>query len=238
MLQIKGGSTLPGWRDFERAVALAFNGEAQESKAVFDVLLPSEDNPGVRRGLSCKMRRELNKIKRTGRVSLELSNSAGQFWDRLRAQGIDQSNYRDRPAEVGASLVEVVESWHGAVSIEQGGIVDLAGSSYLVLSWSRAGFYQLHQFPLTMPDPRSLGWYFPVKRGGEKGRRLAGDDGSGILFEWYGESGGQLKYYPLAAAAIWASEIFQLEPLGDVAYGILGKAAAYFPEKWNEVYGE
>ena len=79
MLQVENGLTLPGWRDFERAVALAFNGEAQESKAIFDVLLLSQDRPHIRYGLSCKMRRELNKIKRTGRVSLELSNSAGQF---------------------------------------------------------------------------------------------------------------------------------------------------------------
>ena len=238
MLQIKGGTTLPGWRDFERTVALAFNGEAQESKAIFDVLLPSEDRPGVKYGLSCKMRRELNKIERTGRVSLELSNSAGQFWARLRMRGINQSNYRDSPIEVGESLIEVVESWHRAVSVEEGGTVDLAGSSHLVLSWNQTGFYQLHQFPLTMPNPRRLNWYFPTKKGGDEGRRLAGDDDSGTLFEWYGESGGQLKYYPLASGAVWASEKFQLEPLGGIEYGVVKKAAAYFSEKWAEACGE
>lgn len=232
MLQIDKGMTLPGWRDFERAVALAFNGEAQESKAIFDVLLPSEDRPHVSYGLSCKMRRELNKIKRTGRVSLELSNSAGQFWDYLRAKGIDQRNYRDRPLDVGVSMIEVVEGWHQAVSIERSGNVDLSRSSYLVLSWNLARHYQLHQFPLTMPTSRDLHWHFPTNRRGESGRRLAGDDETGTLFEWYGESGGQLKYYPLATNAIWASEIFQLEPLGDIEYGILNKAASYFPEKW------
>lgn len=238
MLQVKGGVTLPGWRDFERAVALAFSGEAQESKAIFDVLLPSEDKPGVKYGLSCKMRRELNKLERTGRASLELSNSAGQFWDRLKTKGIDQSNYRANAIEVGASLIEVVEGWHQEVSVEQGGAVDLAGSSYLVLSWNQTGFYQLHQFPLTMPNPRSLHWHFPTRKGGGEGRRLAGDDGSGTLFEWYGESGGQLKYYPRASGALWASDKFQLEPLGDIEYGIVKKAAAYFPEKWAEACGE
>jgi hypothetical protein len=232
MLQVENGMTLPGWRDFERAVALAFKGEAQESKAIFDVLLSSESRVNVKYGLSCKMRRELNKIERTGRVSLELSNSAGQFWDHLRAKGIDQSNYRDRSLEVGVSLIEVVESWHQAVSLEQGGFVDLIKSSYLVLSWNQARYYQLHQFPLTLPNPYKLNWYFPIKKGGNIGRRIAGDDDSGTLFEWYGESGGQLKYYPAASTAIWASEIFQLEPLGNIEYGILSKAAAYFPEKW------
>lgn len=33
-------TSLPGWRDFERSVALAFDGVAQESKAIFDVLVP------------------------------------------------------------------------------------------------------------------------------------------------------------------------------------------------------
>ena len=39
MLHQKGGSTLPGWRDFERTVAIVFGGEAQENKDIFDVLI-------------------------------------------------------------------------------------------------------------------------------------------------------------------------------------------------------
>lgn len=232
MLAGKNGMTLPGWRDFERAVALAFNGEAQESKAIFDVLLPSEDRLPVSYGLSCKMRGELNNIKTKGRVLLELSNSAGQFWEHLRTKSIEQSNYRSRPLDVGVSLIEVVERWHDAVSIECGGNVDLSRSYYLVLSWNRAGHYQLHQFRLTMPNANKLRWHFPTNKNGSAGRRLTGDDQTGTLFEWYGESGGQLKYYPLATNAIWVSEIFQLEPLGNIEYGILNKAASYFPEKW------
>lgn len=235
MLQMENGMTLPGWRDFERAVALAFKGEAQESKAIFDVLLQSEDRPHVRYGLSCKMRRELNKINRAGRVSLELSNSAGQFWHHLKTKGIDQSNYKNKPLEVGVSLIEVVERWHRAISIERGGIVDLTKSSFLVLSWNRERLYQLHQFPLSMPNAYDLSWNFPTKKDGNEGRRLAANDESGVIFEWYGESGGQLKYYPLASSAIWSSEIFRLEPLDDIEYGILKKAAAYFSQKWTDV---
>jgi hypothetical protein len=235
MLQVEHGQTLPGWRDFERAVALAFGGEAQESKTIFDVLLPSEDSPSIRYGLSCKMRRELNKVERMGRVSLELSNSAGQFWGHLKSMGIDQSNYRSKPSEVGSSLLEVVEGWHRAVSVEHGGVVDLKKSFYLVLSWNQAGSYQLHQFPLSMPNPCDLVWNFPAKKSGAEGRRLTGQDESGILFEWYGESGGQLKYYPLVKSAIWASEIFNLEPLGDIEYGLLRKSKAYFPEQWADL---
>ena len=231
----KDGSTLPGWRDFERAVALAFGGEAQESKAIFDVLLPT-NKPRVKYGLSCKMRGELNRIGRDGRVTLELSNSAGKFWDYLRTKGIHQRNYKKYPIEVGVALIELVEQWHQEVSVEQGGNVGLTGSSYLALSWNKAGWYQLHQFPLRFPNPQRLKWYFPAstKKGNRTtARRLNGDDSSGTLFEWYGESGGQLKYYPLAKTAIWSSERFRLEPLRNVEHGILAKVAAYFPDLWT-----
>lgn len=204
MLAHKDGLTLPGWRDFERSVALAFAGEAQESKAVFDVLLPNSNDPTTKCGLSCKMRSELNRIDRDGRVTLELSNSAGKFWEHLKSNDIDQRNYKRKPLDVGIGLIELVGQWHEAVSLARGGSIDLAGSSFMVLSWSRVGWYQLHQFALRLPNPRRLKWYFPTTKkmgAGASGRHLNGDDSSGTLFEWYGESGGQLKYYPLAKNA-------------------------------------
>jgi len=230
------GMTLPGWRDFERSVALAFNGRAQESKYVFDVILTDRDKRDIHYGISCKMRSELNRIDRDGRVTIELSNSLGKFWGHLNTKAIYTSNYRDKPEIVGSGLLELVEQWYLAESIETKGKVDLTKSSYLVLSWNKAGWYQLHQFPLAFPDPSSLVWYSPTKfvKGSEKiSRRIIGNDSEGTLFEWYGESGGQLKYYPFESASIWKSDRFRLEPLGDIEHGILAKAAAYFPEQWK-----
>ena len=63
MLRQKGGSTLPGWRDFERTVAIVFGGEAQENKDIFDVLVQKMKRSSIRFGISCKMRRELNKLQ-------------------------------------------------------------------------------------------------------------------------------------------------------------------------------
>ena len=60
MLTQKDGTTLPGWRDFERTVAIVFHGEAQENKAIFDVLVQKPEKPTMRFGISCKMRRECN----------------------------------------------------------------------------------------------------------------------------------------------------------------------------------
>ena len=67
-----------------------------------------------------------------------------------------------------------------------------------------------------------------IQNGNAKDRHTAGR-----VFEWYGQSGGQLKYYPLADTATWASARFRLEPLpDDLPHGILAKAQAYFPQLW------
>jgi len=245
MLASSNGMTLPGWRDFERAVAAALDGKAQESKYVFDVIITK---PEYTFGISCKMRGELNKVAdrddRAGRVTIELSNSAKKFWGYLKTKGITEANYREQPTEVGIALIELVQSWHKVESILSGGRIHLDKSSYLALSWNKKGSYQLHQFALMLPDARTLRWYFPMKKGKkgeEPANRLCGDDVSGTLFEWYGTSGGQLKYYPLAQDALWASDIFHLEPLPssqDIQYGIVAKTKAYYPLQWDTIERE
>lgn len=237
----KNGQTLPGWRDFERSVALAFGGVAQESKFIFDVLIPDPKRKNVFFGVSCKMRRTLNDTKRTGRVTLELSNSSGAFWERLRQMGIHQQNYKSRPLEVARALLSQEKEWHEAVGLDRNGVVDLSRSFYLVLLWNVNGQYQLFKFSLDLPEPTQLTWDFPVVENYGKakiGRRLRGRDETGTLFEWYGESGGQLKYYPLVEKALWKSEIFNLEPLPkywNEKHGILTKARDYFPVRWKSV---
>ena len=228
MLTVKG-RTLPGWRDFERVVATVFGGVAVESKAIFDVLLADPVRAGVFYGISCKMRGTLDRLARDGRLTIELSNSAKKFWQQLAQRGFDQTTYQTEPLAVGCALIELVESWQEAVSGTRGGHVDLTGSSYLILSWSeRTGWYQLHRLPIQLPDPRKLRWHFPTNN------RLVGTDDKGLLFEWYGGSGGQLKYYPPSAWSTWQSAPFRLEPLTLTPdqMGLIVKAAAYFPALW------
>jgi hypothetical protein len=132
-------------------------------------------------------------------------------------------------------LLRVVEEWHLAPSTQRGGSVDLDRSSYLVLQWDRKGAYQLFHYNLALPRPQDLRWSFPTSRGtAEAGRRIVGDAKTGLLFEWYGESGGQLKFYPFATDAAWSTAPFHLEPLPDsMEYGLSAKAMTYFPKQWK-----
>ncbi len=224
-LVFEPGRSLPGWRDFERSVALAFDGVAQESKAIFDVLVPTSQNSGIVYGISCKMRETLRTAEQTGRVTIEVSNSYGKFWNALKINGID--DYSISPDTSGKILLDLVESWHNEVSLEQGGTVDLNKSFYLILQWhKRSGRYQLFQYQTQLPTPETLFWE-------AAGRRLIGRDDDGVLIEWYGHSGGQLKYYPFSYDAIWSSEVFQLEPLPEGDYGLKWRVREYFPDLWR-----
>ncbi len=194
------------------------------------------------------MRRTLDITDKTGRVTLELSNSSSEFWDELRQHGLNHENYKNQPELVGILLIHLVNKWHTSANLDYGTVVDLQKSFYLVLSWNKTGWYQLFQFPIKLPDPDNLTWNFPVRKklvtsyqvDDFKAMILHGNDTTCTLFEWYGESGGQQKYYPTIDNAIWSSPRFQLEtlPKNDSGYGILAKAAACFPQLWSEILTE
>ncbi len=242
MLAVSDGGTLPGWRDFERTVAAAFGGIAQEDKSIFDVLIPAA-NGKTQYGISCKMRGELNRLDKDGRVTIELSNSIKKFQDHLVLKGITPEKYVARAKQVGRALVDLVEQWKREVSLEQDGQVDLTNSCYLTLMYNRAGLYQVHWFRLALPDPVKLKWSYPTRKKDGKlqvaGHLNGDDENGGRVFEWYSRSGGQLKYYPLAKDALWASERFLLEPIPSNrrTIDLTAKAQMYFPELWAKSAG-
>lgn len=221
--------TLPGWRDFERTVAATFAGQNLESKWIYDVILGVPENDAFY-GVSCKMRGTLREVERKGRVTIELSNAAGEFWDSLKVKAVMQDNFHDHSEIVGATLIEVVEKWHQNVSVVTGGIIDNSKSFFLSLQWEeQSGRYQLFQYPIDLPSPENLRWE-------SSGRRVTGYDETGVLIEWYGLSGGQLKYYPLTNMALWKSDIFRLEPLPEsLEHSLRHKAATYFPDPWQKI---
>lgn len=206
---------------------MAFEGAAQESKAIYDVLVPLAATPDTHYGIACKMRKLLRDIQRTGRVTIEVSNSSGRFWDALQGEGLD--DLETASTRAGEILLRLVEQWHEAIDITHGGTIDIRKSFYLVLQWDEKTLtYRMYQYALAFPDPVALSWSM-------QGRRLVGEDACGVIVEWYGYSGGQLKYYPPAEQALWISEVFTLEPLpeSDEEYGVMRRVREYYPELWQ-----
>jgi transcriptional regulator with XRE-family HTH domain len=236
----RGNTTLPGWRDFERGAAVVFDGEASEGKQILDIVFRTRTAEGKYYGVSCKMKQI--KVNDAERAYIELSNASKSFWRELEKRGLERSTYRQHPLEVGQIIINLVREWHKFIKIPGIGRVEIdrSKSFYLILSWDEStGLYQLHQLPLELPDPASLRWEFPPNVRGEQ-NRLVGYEESGRLFEWYAESGGQLKYYPRFSTAVWKSDAFRLEPLppNSTPYTLLGKVEAYFPAHWRRVFRE
>ncbi|MEZ4515091.1 MAG: hypothetical protein R3C62_24715 [Chloroflexota bacterium] len=230
-MEAKG--TLPGWRDFERAIEAGFGGYASENKHIYDVLLAVPNHSGLFYGIDCKMRGLLSTVDRKRVVTIEVTNAAGELWDSIKQQGITQETYMDFPQSAGHAVLNTIASWHDGVSTENGGNIITHKSIYLVLQWNpKTVEYQLFQYPAHLPNPADLQWNV-------EGRRLIGKLDDHPLVEWYGLSGGQLKYYPAVEAADWVSPKFKLEALPqNIDFGLQNKAAMYFPVAWAQISHE
>lgn len=220
----KTGASMPGFRDFERAVAVVCGGRGGEDKGIFDVVVPVSGR--LPYGISCKM--SSSQPIAQGSSFMELSNSAAKFRSELERLGID---WRVDPASAGPAVVDLVESWHRKVAAE----VDLPSSRYLVLSHNKAwsDFQVLcYALDLHMADPRTqVRWEVEGRR---QPTSLAGYISSGArrhrLWQFYPNSGGQLKYYPPLSWAEWRSPVFQLEQ--PPVKSLLERVEEYFPGRW------
>lgn len=224
-VMLKDGRSMPGFRDFERATAAITYGQAREDKGIFDVWVPTQTLPF---GISCKM---ASAQPRKNECSfMELSNSLAYFHTALDSAGVD---FEQNPGVAGEVIVDLVMSWHSAVSDD----VDLSGSKYAILTHdARWEFFQLQCFPLDLriADPvRHVHWVV-------EGRALNGyiDLGHRVhrLWQWYGYSGGQLKYYPLLDWAEWIAPAFRLED-APVA-SLRSRAIDYFGDLWPRSMAE
>lgn len=211
--QVAAGHSQPGWRDFERATASALGGECPENKGVFDVVVEVDD--GLPYGLSLK-----TSAMRSGFILMELHNSYAKAWAWLNERSIDP---KADPEAAGIALIDQVRAWHNEVR----DTVDVDRSSYLVLTHDRTWtFFQVSWFPLDLhtPDPALMIWEFT-------GRRIFATFHNHQYWEWYGESGGQLKYYPRLADARWVSDPFELADPPSEDTPIL-KARRYWPDQF------
>ena len=216
---LKTGGSMPGFRDYERALAAVVRGKTTENKGVFDIVVSAEP---LSFGISCKMSRFQPPANHC--AFMELSNAAAAFRNHLLNH---QVHWMSEPTLAGPLIIDLVTSWHEAVS----GDLDAPHSKYAVLShdatWQR---FQVHSFPLDLrlANPRgqvewthegkSLNGYTQV--GGRRHR----------LWQCFMTSGGQLKYYPPLEWADWSTPEFAL--LVPPVESLLKKAEEYFGHVW------
>lgn len=243
MTMLENGQTVPGWRDIERALAATLGGIAPEGKQIFDVFLPSTENPAVVYGVSAKSKELSRKtaiadLEGDGRVYMEMANSPAKFWALLRPTGVTESDFlAQRHAEkIGPAVLNLVEKWHqedaAKYAMENPGkTISLADSAYLTVSNSKGRKavprqYQIHSFDLSFPA--GITWKF------NSSACLRGFDPSfpdEVLLDWYGLSGGQLKYYPRASTARYKSPPFTL--VAPHQLDLVAKIARYWPSEFH-----
>lgn len=219
--QTTSGS-MPGFRDFERGLASIVGGIAAENKGVFDVVRTVAVGPGF--GISCKMAQFAPVGAQAAFV--ELSNAAAKFRAHLLGR---QINWVTEPGLAGPALLELVTSWHQADAERLG--LDLSASRYAVLSrssdWTT---FQMSAYPLDLYTANPVG---EIEWESTKTRIDGFVDVDGRrhkLWQWYPNSGGQLKWWPPLAWADWVTSRFSLEEPPVVLP--TARARDYFPDLW------
>jgi hypothetical protein len=222
------GSTRPNWRQIERVFAELFTGgPPPENKGIFDVAAPSLDDPRLFYGLSIKSKqlpkRQFDRLAVDARTYMEIANSPAKLFDALdrhHCMNVEHIRAGKDPDVVGNCVLRTIKDWHeeGKVLFERehrGAQLDLDHSVYICLSYRQWAEgeprqYQIHSFSLQFPE--DIEWEYA-------GRALRGYDPrhpGEVIFDWYAQSGGQLKYYPRASDALFSSPPFALENLDHV----------------------
>lgn len=173
---------------------------------------------------------------------MEIANSPAKLWEVLKTDyNIKEQDFENKlhAHQIGTSVLQSIKSWHlEGKSIHErlfpGRTLDLDKSFYLCISYSTPKVngereYQLHSFSLDFTT--IVDWKY------SSDKCLRGFDPiapSEPLFDWYGLSGGQLKYYPRAIQSLHKSEVFTLlKPQG---LSISEKAQAYWETEWEDAY--
>lgn len=223
---VAGKGTMPGFRDFERSLAAVLKGSAPENKGILDVIVPVTD--GKPFGISCKMTAWQPLANESS--FMELSNSAAKFRNHLLSL---QINWVTEPMLAGPAVVDLVSTWHTALADE----ADIERSLYGVLAHDRLwNHFRLDCFPLDLKIANPVGgveWSITRSTDGKANSLRGHIDLNGrphCLWQFYPNSGGQLKYFPPFAWAKWISDPFVLEI--PATSSLLKRAQLTFPDLW------
>lgn len=222
---------MPDYLGFERVTAMVLGGYSNEDKGIFDVAIPYPDSKPW--GVSCKM--TVSQPSANQAWFMEMSNSAKKLSDAQADAGI---RWVESPELAGPKLIETVHSWHLEVQSDY----DLPASKYLLLvhdrQWKK---FEIASFSLNLivsVSSRDVQWRTEGGRPGAPSS-VAGYIEHPItrrehrLWQWFANSGGQLKYYPPMGWEEWRSGPFELEdcPIKDLR----AKVEEYWPGMWPDV---
>lgn len=238
-LRESDGSTRAEFRQIERCFAELLHGTTTENKAFYDFVVQSNEGGGIAvRGASIKSKEHENlnnyaTQKGAMRSYLELSNSAAKDWAMCQERGLSEQIFRDgqKPEEFGQAILDRQRierqtsqtTYLNSIPGANKSFVE-ADSVYISVLYSPMvngeRSYLVSSFHAVLPAAES--WSF-------KGRRLVGKDGDGaVLYEWYGLSGGQLKYYPKIANRLHGTELFTLADYKPAIETLRAKVARMF----------
>jgi len=233
------GSSRAEFRQIERCFAELLHGTTTENKAFYDFVVQSNEGGGIAvRGASIKSKEHehLNGYASqaaTMRSYLELSNSAAKDWAMCHDRGLSEQIFRDaqRADEFGAAIldrqrIERQTSQATYLNSIPGGNKFFVENDCVYISVLYSPMvhgersYMVSSFHAVLPQPTS--WSF-------KGRRLVGKDANGdVVYEWYGLSGGQLKYYPKIADRLHGTDLFTLADYRPAIESLRAKVARMF----------
>lgn len=234
------GTTRADYRQIERCFAELLDGKSTENKSFYDFVTLANEGGGIAaRGASIKSKELENlnsypSLRDSLRSYLELSNSAAKDWALCHSRGLDEAMFRSslRADEFGAAIldrqrIERETSQVTCIASIQGSNKTFVESDSVFISLLYSPMvngersYLISSFHAVLPSPES--WQF-------KGRRLVGLDADGNpLYEWYGLSGGQLKYYPKISSRLHGTELFDLAAYRPVFQTLRAKIHNMFP---------
>ncbi len=196
------GHYWPGWREFERIVALLVGGKAEENKGPYDVSIPL--GGGKKAGISCKVKRRDDSLYRKGQVYIEISNQNTQARENiLKGRSLEHVNV----LEAGKRLVEFVNNEYVRKAGEMGFSTEKLAVLHMTW-WTRGNNFHYRLFLWRGPmkiycrNLSQIKWERPGK--GLVGKvEVNGNEAK--LVEYY-PSGGHIKHYPFQETADWTSE--------------------------------
>ena len=234
--------TYADWRQIERCLAEILDGEGGEDKNIFDVVSLDDKNSSIAYGFSIKSKAlskgDFENLKNDGRVYMEIANSPAKFWSEIKKlHGLTEESFRKKEGakEIGDTVLQTVMRWHAEGkcyydnNTSLGAAINLTASCYLCITSTNEKSinlrkYQVHSFPLKYPS--GIKWKY------KSASCLSGydpDEPEKVLVDWYGVSGGQLKYYPKASSATYKSTVFDIPPAPKIM-SIKEKVLNYFPD--------